>query len=121
MKVDSGRLTLSTLGARLGLVALLAVAFCASASSSALAATADEVALLPTLDPLNRTETPLSNGGKWAALNWSGGTQKTGKDTTTGWGPYDAYPTVNGAYWSPLSSSEDRKSVVSGKSVARLV
>jgi RHS repeat-associated protein len=64
-----------------------------------------ELARLSTLDPLNRSETPLSNGGKWSALSWAGGTNKTGSDTTSGWGPWDGFSTVNGAYWNPSTFS----------------
>jgi RHS repeat-associated protein len=66
---------------------------------------ADEVIAMPITDPLNRTENPLSNGGKWQALNWASGT-KTGQDTTTGWAPVNNYPTVNGAYWSASTSND---------------
>jgi RHS repeat-associated protein len=85
---------------RLGVLGLLLVlAIFGGTTSTALAGTADDLSQLSTLDALNRSETPLSNGGKWSALNWSAGTQKTGRDTTTGWVPYDSYPTINGAYW----------------------
>src|SRR3954453_7463169 len=47
------------------LLALAAVAAPASASE------ATEVSAVPVVDPLNRTESPLSNSGKWTALNWS--------------------------------------------------
>ena len=67
------------------------------------ASTGSEIGVLPTLDPLNRTESPLSNSGKWSALAWDNSTSghNTGRDTTSGWGPYDAYSTINGAYWNP--------------------
>ena len=70
--------------------------------------TAKEIAVLPTLDPLNRTESPLSDSGKWSALAWDSSTSghNTGRDTTEGWGPYDAYSTVNGAYWNPSTFSD---------------
>lgn len=92
---------------------LLAVCFLTLSTSPASAGTADEVAALPTLDPLNRVEDPLSNGGKWAALNWAGGTKKTGRDTGNGWGPYDAHPTINGAYWTPASFDDKSGSAAS--------
>jgi RHS repeat-associated protein len=60
---------------------------------------------LPVTDPLNRTEEPLSNGGKWKALGWSSGVKLTGKDTTEGWGSADSFPTINGAYWNWNSST----------------
>jgi hypothetical protein len=72
-------------------------------TSSALAGTAEEIEVLPTLDPLNRTEETLSNSGKWQPLSWHSSTtgHATGRDTATGWAPWDPYATINGAYWSP--------------------
>jgi RHS repeat-associated protein len=58
-----------------------------------------KLANLPVTDALDRNEEPLSNGGKWTALNWAGGTKPAGKDTTEGWGSVDSFPTINGAYW----------------------
>jgi hypothetical protein len=57
---------------------------------------------LPMVDNFNRGEVPLSNGGAWSALSWANG--GAGKNTgqtvgAFGWSPYDAYPTINGAYW----------------------
>jgi sugar lactone lactonase YvrE len=67
--------------------------------------TADEIGTLPTLDALNRAESPLSGGGKWSALAWDTSTSghNTGEDRTGGWGPSssDSYPTIDGAYWNP--------------------
>jgi RHS repeat-associated protein len=100
MKDDSGRVKASKSGSRLALLVLLAVALCGLAPSSAFAMVADEVGALPTLDALNRTENPLSNGGKWSKLSWA---THAGRDTTSGWGPYEAYSTVNGAYWNPAT------------------
>jgi RHS repeat-associated protein len=67
-----------------------------------------EIGVLPTLDPLNRSESPLSNGGKWSALAWDNSTSghNTGRDTTSGWGPYDAYSVINGAYWNPSTLND---------------
>lgn len=51
-------------------------------------------------DAFATNESPLSGGGKWTALGWANST--SGHDTgqvSAGWGPYDAYPTINGAYW----------------------
>ena len=89
-----------------GLAFLASVVLLGASTPLAAAGTADEIAALPTLDALNRAEVPLSNSGKWAALNWAGGTKPTGQDTTSGWGPYDSYSTVNGAYWSPTTFSD---------------
>ncbi len=77
-------------------------------AAPAFAGTAEEITLLPTLDSLNRSEGVLSNSGKWSALAWdsSDTAHNTGQDTTGGWGPYDAFPVVNGAYWSPSTFTD---------------
>jgi len=79
------------------------------AAAPASADTAAQINALPVLDALNRTENPLSNSGKWSALNWATNTSghATGQDTTTGWGPYDAFFSgSNGAYWNPSTFSD---------------
>lgn len=51
-------------------------------------------------DAFATSESPLSRGGNWGALQWDTGT--AGHNTGTvanGWGPYEAFPVVNGAYW----------------------
>jgi hypothetical protein len=73
------------------------------------AGTAEEINSLPVLDALNRSESPLSNGGKWSALNWATNSSghATGQDTAAGWGPYDAFVSgSNGAYWNPSTFSD---------------
>jgi sugar lactone lactonase YvrE len=35
----------------------------------------------------------------WSTLGWTSGTTPKGSDTTTGWGPVNAYPTLNGTYY----------------------
>jgi hypothetical protein len=77
----------------------------AAAATPAVASTASEVNTLPTLDPLNRNESPLSSGGKWTAVSWNNGTIPAGVDTTAGWRP-QAFPTVNGAYWNPSTFND---------------
>jgi hypothetical protein len=68
--------------------------------------TAEEVPLLPTLDPLNRTESPLSNGGKWSRmLAWA---ITAGNDTTSGWKSSTELPSVSGAYWNPTTFDDKR-------------
>lgn len=64
------------------------------------------VAAVPVVDPLNRTEATLSNGGKWLPLSWAGGTVKAGHDATSGWGPANAFPNIQGAYWDPIQASD---------------
>lgn len=59
---------------------------------------------LPVRDAFATTETPLSGGGAWGALAWDNST--TGHNTgrvSGGWGPYNTFPTVNGAYWTSAS------------------
>ena len=88
----------------------LTALLCASLAMSApvLASTEEEIGALPTLDALNRSESPLSNGAKWAALGWDSSTSgtNTGRVTSTGWGPSDAFPTINGAYWRQMAFSD---------------
>lgn len=88
---------------------LLTALSCGLAPATALAGTAEEINSLPVLDPLNRVESPLSNGGKWSALAWATNSSghATGRDTETGWGPYDTFATgANGAYWNPATFSD---------------
>jgi RHS repeat-associated protein len=58
------------------------------------------------LDDLDRNESPLSNEDKWSPLAWSGGTVKPGRVTTAGWGPSNAFSTINGAYWNQATYSD---------------
>jgi hypothetical protein len=86
------------------------------AASPAVADTAQEINSLPVLDALNRSESPLSNGGKWSALNWATNSSghATGQDTSAGWGPYDAFVSgSNGAYWNPSTFSDASGSAAS--------
>lgn len=87
---------------------LLLLVFLLLTSAPASASTAEEISALPTLDALNRSEEVLSNSGKWSALAWDSSAtgHNTGRDTTTGWGPYDAFATVNGAYWNPATFND---------------
>jgi len=106
--VDTGRVARPRTAAFWIVGVLLAVSLLGFASTPALAGTAEEIAVLPTVDPLNRSEDPLSNGGKWSALAWSSSAsgRSTGRDTTSGWGPYDAFPVVNGAFWNPATFTD---------------
>jgi hypothetical protein len=71
--------------------------------TKAAAGTAEEVPLLQTLDALNRTESPLSNAGKWSRLNWAA---NAGADTAGGWKPSSAFPGISGAYWNPTTLND---------------
>jgi Ricin-type beta-trefoil lectin domain len=92
----SGRVLLATL--------LLVLVFFAPGHASA--GTAEEVSLLPTLDPLNRTESPLSFSGKWTRMTaWA---TTAGNDTTSGWKSSTELPSASGAYWNP-NTFDDKK------------
>lgn len=106
--MDTGRVARPRTAAFWIVGVLLAISLLGFASTPALAGTAEEIAALPTVDPLNRNEDPLSNGGKWSALVWSSSAsgRSTGRDTTSGWGPYDAFPVVNGAFWNPATFND---------------
>ena len=58
-------------------------------------------------DSFSTNESPLSDGGAFAALSWDNGTSghNTGQ-VESGWGPYDAYSTINGAYWQKTSFAD---------------
>jgi tripartite motif-containing protein 71 len=87
----------STIGALKALVGVLLVTLCGVSAPAASASVQGEIATLEVSDSLSRTESPLSNGGKWASLGW--GAKKTGKATTEGWSPSSTFPAVDGAYW----------------------
>gem|GEM_PF-605973 len=56
---------------------------------------------LPLRDTFSTNEKPLLGGGIWAALSWDNSTtgHNTGEVDSNGWGPYNSYPTINGAHW----------------------
>jgi sugar lactone lactonase YvrE len=58
-------------------------------------------------DAFATNESPLSGGGAWAALNWdNGGSGHNAGRVEGGWGPYDAYSAINGAYWTKASFAD---------------
>jgi len=62
---------------------------------------------LPVRDAFTTEESPLAGGGGWTALSWDNST--SGHNTgwvNGGWGPWDAHPTVNGAYWQKASFAD---------------
>lgn len=65
------------------------------------------LAALALNDSFATSESPLSDGGAFAALSWDSGTSghNTGR-VESGWGPYDAYSTINGAYWQRTSFAD---------------
>lgn len=82
--------------------AMAALLVSAAIAAPASATEASDVAAVPVVDALNRSEATLGNGGKWSPLQWATATTKTGTDYgTSGWGPAvaDAHPKIAGAYW----------------------
>lgn len=66
---------------------------------------ATRLAAMKVLDPFNGKAVEGSNfATDWSALGWAGGSTPKGQDTATGWGPSDASPTVNGAYFKTVYS-----------------
>jgi hypothetical protein len=67
----------------------------------------DALKSLPVNDAFATSENPLSGGGAWAALAWDTSTSghKTGW-VFGGWGPYDAFSAINGAYWQKASFAD---------------
>lgn len=62
---------------------------------------------LALIDSFGTNESPLSGGAKWSALSWANGS--SGHNTghvSGGWAPYDAYPTINGAYWNSATFAD---------------
>ncbi|HEU4703733.1 MAG TPA: hypothetical protein VFS37_14730, partial [Conexibacter sp.] len=70
--------------------------------------TAGVLAELSIVDAFATAENPLSGGGTWTRLAWAGHPgQVSGSGTTGGWGPYNAFPAVHGAYWNQKSFADD--------------
>ena len=68
---------------------------------------AGALARLPLIDAFATAENPLSNGGRWTRLAWANYAGRVaGSGTSGGWGPSEAFPTVNGAYWNPASFAD---------------
>jgi hypothetical protein len=82
------------------LLAALGIVFAFVARGNA--SEVQELPALPMRDSFLETENPL-NPSRWAPLQWSAGSVKTGavRSTGNGWGPWDAFSTINGAYWTP--------------------
>ncbi len=65
-----------------------------------LTTTAAQLANMPITEPFDGSSGSLANfSSKWLTLGWAAGTTPKGEDTTSGWRPVSAYPTVNGAYY----------------------
>ena len=63
---------------------------------------------LSVIEAFSREENPLSGGGKWTRLSWANYPGRVaGSGTTGGWGPSEAFPTINGAYWNPTSYRDE--------------
>jgi hypothetical protein len=53
-------------------------------------------------DPFNGTSNSVSNfSANWTALGWAASTPPKGEVRTNGWGPSEAYPAINGAFYGP--------------------
>jgi hypothetical protein len=76
-----------------------------AAAAAAAAEFSEELRFVALRDQLQRTESPLSAGGNWAALAWAEDEPPIGAVTGTGWHPTGAAPLVAGAYWTPASFS----------------
>jgi hypothetical protein len=64
--------------------------------------TAEKLNELAITEPFNGSGESTANfNAKWSVLSWASG---KGTDTTAGWGPTSAYPTVNGAYYNTIVS-----------------
>jgi hypothetical protein len=73
---------------------------------------AEGLARLTQLDAFETVEVPLSGGGSWTQLAWASNLgQVAGSGTSRGWGPYNGYPVVSGAYWNPASFADAGRGV----------
>jgi len=93
---------------RLSVLIAMAALMVALLPSSARATTNESLEGLAVLDSFGTNESPLSGGGSWSALSWANGTSghNTGR-VSGGWGPNDAYPTINGAYWNKTTFADE--------------
>jgi len=75
--------------------------FKAGALLTPVANNSESLAALTLRDAFLTPQSPLSGGGAWGALAWDNSPDghNTGQVYTTGWGPANPAPTVNGAYW----------------------
>jgi Ca2+-binding RTX toxin-like protein len=65
-------------------------------------------------DSFASNEVPLSGGGSWSALQWDNSAFETDTGQVSGgWGPYDAFPTINGAFWQPAAFTDTGAGVAS--------
>jgi hypothetical protein len=71
------------------------------------AGVAEQLATMATTEPFDGTSTSLTNFEElWEALSWASSTPRSGRlekggDSTSGWHPSRAFPTVNGAFYLP--------------------
>lgn len=64
-----------------------------------------ELEAMATTDPFNATTSAVSNyKEKWTALPWDGTSSPKGEDTSNGWDPVAAFPSVAGASYGPTVS-----------------
>jgi hypothetical protein len=71
-------------------------------------------------DTFAASESVLSDSGAFAALAWDNSTSghNTGR-VGGGWGPYDAYSTINGAYWQQSSFADTGSGVAVAAQLAK--
>lgn len=70
----------------------------------------DALAALPIRDAFATNENPLSGGGAWAALAWGSHVGRV----SSGWGPLNSYPAINGAHWQKASFADSGAGVAVG-------
>jgi hypothetical protein len=64
--------------------------------------TAGQLSGMAVTEPFNGSSGSLANfSANWTTLGWASG---KGEDSTTGWRPVNAFPTVNGAFFNPAIS-----------------
>jgi hypothetical protein len=93
-----------------------AISYTESSSTGGMDGALDD---LPVIDPFTTNETSLSGGGKWTKLPSAiHPGQVQGSGTTGGWGPYNAFPTVHGAFWNQDSFTDDGAGVAVGATLS---
>jgi len=61
---------------------------------------AQQLANMAVTEPFDGSSASLQRfASEWTATGWASGTSPKGQDTTSGWGPLAAYPTINGAFF----------------------
>jgi len=80
----------------------IAVLLAAARGAPALTTTGEELTNMPVTEPFDGSQSSLASfSDNWSKLSWASGSTPEGADTTGGWRPVNAYPTVNGVYYKP--------------------